>query len=155
MKKPQAGKRVSLGLKVTAETKDALDKEAKRTGKTQSQVAEYRINTSIADDAAFSSSQIRFWAIYHAALFQKAGADRAFETGHGDWEDKEWMADPDCLRTATFEVIEALIRELVRQPGADLTAIAAHTHELEATVINAAVSAGRARWVEKEQEDAR
>ena len=39
------GERVSLGLKVTPETKNKLDKAAKANGRTQSQEAEARIFT--------------------------------------------------------------------------------------------------------------
>jgi TraY domain len=45
-KQAEAGTKVSLGLKVTAETKTRLEKEATRSGRTQSQEAEYRIERS-------------------------------------------------------------------------------------------------------------
>ena len=42
-KKPERGKRISLGLKVTAETKRRIDLGARASGRTQSQEAEHRI----------------------------------------------------------------------------------------------------------------
>jgi hypothetical protein len=46
MKAPVRGKRVSLGLKVTADIKRRLDTAAQASGRTQSQEAEYRIELS-------------------------------------------------------------------------------------------------------------
>jgi hypothetical protein len=46
MKAPARGKRVSLGLKVTADIKRRLDAAAQTSGRTQSQEAEYRIELS-------------------------------------------------------------------------------------------------------------
>lgn len=46
MKPPPRGKRVSLGLKVTAEIKRRLDSAARASGRTQSQEAERRIEMS-------------------------------------------------------------------------------------------------------------
>jgi hypothetical protein len=40
------GERISLGLKVTAQTKERLDREAKKNGRTQSQEAELRLERS-------------------------------------------------------------------------------------------------------------
>ena len=42
-KKPKPGSRVSLGLKVTAQMKELLDAQAKLSGRTQSQEAEFRL----------------------------------------------------------------------------------------------------------------
>lgn len=42
----EPGKRVSLGLKVTSETKNKLDAAARANGRTQSQEAEYRLQKS-------------------------------------------------------------------------------------------------------------
>jgi hypothetical protein len=46
MKAPVSGKRVSLGLKVTADIKRRLDAAARASGRTQSQEAEHRIELS-------------------------------------------------------------------------------------------------------------
>ena len=44
------GKRVSLGLKVTAEIKRLIDQEAEKSGRTQSQVAELLIERALQYD---------------------------------------------------------------------------------------------------------
>jgi hypothetical protein len=43
----EVAQRYSLGLKVTAETKNFIDREAKRSGRTQSQVAELLIEKAL------------------------------------------------------------------------------------------------------------
>jgi predicted transcriptional regulator len=45
-KAPQPGKKVSLGLKVTADIKNRLDAAARASGRTQSQEAERRLEGS-------------------------------------------------------------------------------------------------------------
>ena len=49
-KAPVKGKRVSLGLKVTAEVKRHIDAAAKASGRTQSQEAEILIEKALAYD---------------------------------------------------------------------------------------------------------
>jgi predicted transcriptional regulator len=51
-KVPARGKRVSLGLKVTADIKRRLDAAAQASGRTQSQEAEYRIELSYSYERA-------------------------------------------------------------------------------------------------------
>jgi hypothetical protein len=46
-KPAEAGTKVSLGLKVTADTKSRLEEEASKSGRTQSQEAEFRIERSL------------------------------------------------------------------------------------------------------------
>jgi hypothetical protein len=48
-KPARPGKKMALGLRVTAEIKSALDAEAQRTGRTQSQEAELRLERSFRD----------------------------------------------------------------------------------------------------------
>jgi hypothetical protein len=50
MKPPAKGKRISLGLKVTAELKNDLDKLAAKSGRTQSQEAERLIELALRFD---------------------------------------------------------------------------------------------------------
>jgi hypothetical protein len=50
MKPPARGKRVSLGLKVTAEVKRHLDSAHRMSGRTQSQEAEHLIEKALAYD---------------------------------------------------------------------------------------------------------
>ena len=49
-KQPVSGERVSLGLRVTAELKSALDNAAARSGRSQSQEAELRLQNSLESD---------------------------------------------------------------------------------------------------------
>src|SRR5437867_3040690 len=46
VKPPEPGKRISLGLKVTPEIKDKIDRAARENGRTQSQEAELRLEQS-------------------------------------------------------------------------------------------------------------
>jgi hypothetical protein len=48
-RKPKPGERVSLGLRVTPEMKEALDRAAAQSGRSQSQEAEFRIERTFAD----------------------------------------------------------------------------------------------------------
>jgi hypothetical protein len=48
MKRPAKGKRVSLGLKVTADVKRHIDAAARASGRTQSQEAEHLIEQGLA-----------------------------------------------------------------------------------------------------------
>jgi hypothetical protein len=52
--KAEGPKRFSLGLKVTAETKAVIDREAQRTGRSQSQVAELLIEKALTYDQIIS-----------------------------------------------------------------------------------------------------
>jgi hypothetical protein len=49
-KQPVSGERVSLGLRVTAEIKSALDNAAAMSGRSQSQEAEWRLQNSLESD---------------------------------------------------------------------------------------------------------
>jgi uncharacterized protein (DUF1778 family) len=49
MNPPKPGKRVSLGLKVTAEVKQRIDKAAQASGRTQSQEAELLLEKALHD----------------------------------------------------------------------------------------------------------
>src|SRR4051812_35854254 len=55
MKAPARGKRVSLGLKVTAEVKRRIDTAARNSGRTQSQEAEALIERALTYDTMFEA----------------------------------------------------------------------------------------------------
>lgn len=154
-KAPVEGERVPLSLRVTAELKRDLDRSAEAVGRSLSQEAEIRLERSFADEAAFPSSNLRFWAIYLAAVFHRKGSVRAAEKGKNSWTDKEWMNDPDCRLVASFDVIDSLINDLVRQPGADLDAISLYIESLKSRFINNVVSSGKAKLEMKDEDDAR
>jgi hypothetical protein len=52
---PQSGQRYALGLRVSAEIKQMLDETARRTGSTQSQVAERLIDRALHFDRMLSA----------------------------------------------------------------------------------------------------
>lgn len=108
----EPGKRYPLGLKVTAEMKDRIDKAAKRTGRTQSQEAELRLELSFLIDTETASSP-KLMAIGRLVptAFGIAGARAAAERGHPDWTPAEWMQNDCCYKSAmaaVWEVLESL-----------------------------------------------
>ena len=87
MKAPTRGHRVSLGLKVTADIKRALDKAARASGRTQSQEAEHRIQLSYQYERALSEleqARKELWGRHEQtkktlAEATQNDAERAFE----------------------------------------------------------------------------
>ncbi|MGO7259023.1 hypothetical protein ACCT32_36365, partial [Rhizobium brockwellii] len=59
IKEAEPGKRVSLGLKVTAAIKSKLDKAAREVGRTQSQEAEVRLERSFDEEATFGGPDVK------------------------------------------------------------------------------------------------
>ena len=109
MKPTEPGKRVSLGLKVTSEMKDRIDRAAKKSGRTQSQEAELRLELSFLIDADVAQSP-KLMAIGRLVptAFGLAGARAAAERGHPGWEPREWMQDEYCYKSATLAVGQML-----------------------------------------------
>ena len=102
-------KKYTLGLKVTADVKQRLDETAKRTGKTQSQVAEQRLRLAlIADDQIRQSSKLSSMGHLVTNTMMIAGAKAASEIGKPNWSAKEWMEDPHCYKSAMVAVWEVL-----------------------------------------------
>jgi hypothetical protein len=116
-------------------------------GRSLSQEAEYRLERSFLDDELFASAEIRFWAILLAAEFQKAGVAAAGHAGV-DTADGTWMKDPSCMLQASYQAMSALVRDLVRQHGADLNEIMLYVDQLKNRVTMEAVHAGKARMVD-------
>ncbi|MBZ9710496.1 hypothetical protein LB543_27740 [Mesorhizobium sp. ESP7-2] len=142
-KAPTPGERVSLGLRVTADMKERLDRAAAENGRSQSQEAEYRLERSFGDERLFTSPEMRFWAIMKAGRFAQEGQFCAAQKGHPGWSDTEWMADPDCRQKATFDVIDSLIKDVVAMPDANPEDIANYIESLKARFINRLASAGK------------
>lgn len=107
-KAAEPGKRVSLGLKVTADIKHRLDEATKVSGRTQSQEAELRIEQSFALEEQWGGRDIRNLAQLAAATFEHAGATAAAANGHPDWSPAEWTRDPECYTAAVRAIVEAL-----------------------------------------------
>jgi hypothetical protein len=107
-KDPVPGQKMSLGLKVTAEVKWRLDRAARKSGRTQSQEAEMRIERSFDREALLSEVLSLAYGRETAGLLimlgetMKAVVDRTSRAyGH-------WLVDG----SAYFEVEQAVIRLL-------------------------------------------
>jgi hypothetical protein len=107
-KKPKAGERVPLGLRVTADIKRKLDGAAEKAGRSQSQEAELRLERSFDHDDIFGGAELRSRAISMAIAFRNGGSNWARNTDiKGDW-----IADADCYRSAIMAVLEDLIEAM-------------------------------------------
>jgi hypothetical protein len=88
-KDPVPGQKMSLGLKVTAEVKSRLDRAARKSGRTQSQEAEMRIERSFDREALLSEVLSLAYGRETAGLLimlgvtMKAVADRSSRAAHG------------------------------------------------------------------------
>jgi hypothetical protein len=80
IKPAEAGTRVPLGLRVTADTKARVDQEARDSGRTQSQEAERLIELAFQYLAAFGDFQA--WKAKHSADMQKLEHDNACAVLH-------------------------------------------------------------------------
>jgi hypothetical protein len=108
-KKPNEGERVSLGLRVTAELKRQLDAAAAASGRSQSQEAEFRIESSFASDERRSDLRLLLeqeWGpdIYNLA-HSSASAVRLAEAHTG----KRWVEDQ-----RTFDVFTRTLLQLAQ-----------------------------------------
>jgi hypothetical protein len=89
MKAPARGKRVSLGLKVTAEVKRHIDSAARASGRTQSQEAEVLIERALQYDRMLASMGTTLADIQRgnvATALTRLGY-KSVHTGHG----KAWL----------------------------------------------------------------
>lgn len=72
LNQPEPGRRVSLGLKVTAEMKRRIDDAARRNGRTQSQEAEARLEQAFMMESFYL---VMCMAIYGALHANKSETD--------------------------------------------------------------------------------
>jgi hypothetical protein len=112
-KAPTPGKRVALGLKVTAEIKQRIDEEARKTGRTQSQQAELIIERALANEEFLNrllgdDQSIRTMAVLMVGALQRGGQLGANARGHPEWTSREWLTDPFALVVAGYSVMQAL-----------------------------------------------
>lgn len=113
------GKRYPLNMRTTKETRDKLAAAASESGRSLAQEVEFRINRSFVDDEMFSSHAVRLWAILMADEFHKAGIQAArYEDVPAD--DRSWMQNTRCFTQATFAVMDRMLQNAERQPGADV-----------------------------------
>ena len=134
IKQPEPGERVSLGFRVTPELKVKIEAAAASSGRSQSQEAEFRLEFSFADEAAFPNRELKFWAYLIAGAFDERGRFEAGMRGHPDWTAKEWMRDPLIYQSAMFEVVRTMI---LRQPKVDPEAVVLQFEALKGTLLTA------------------
>jgi TraY domain len=123
---PVPGERVSLGLRVTPEMKARLDAEARRSGRSQSQEAELRLeqsfrNDNYADQAMDLAYGLRLTALLKALgrVMVDAGPVAAMRKTGRHQDAVNWMSNAyafDQAAEAVATVLEAL------QPEGDKTA---------------------------------
>jgi hypothetical protein len=100
-KEPEPGQRVSLGLKVTAEIKQRLDEQARKTGRTQSQQAELMIERAFAEEQAFGGPEMRSLVYLMASSFAIGG--------QRDAAVKDWITNPLTYGNGVAAVLDALL----------------------------------------------
>jgi hypothetical protein len=123
------GQRVSLGLKVTAEVKNALDAAARLTGRTQSQEAEWRLGLSLDRENLIGQVFDLTYRDPHlvAALLMIGEAMRDTLTAieHPIWDgvnetpQQGWIDDPDAfdeVARAAKWIIEAFRPVTISEP---------------------------------------
>ncbi len=132
LKEPEPGKRVSLGLKVTADIKRRIDGAAREKGRTQSQEAEFRLQQSFSEEDALLGPELRNVQLTMIAAFFSAGSQAAAGKGHPEWKPSDWLKDEDCYIAAMFEVLTSL---LLRAPNANPDKILLMANEIRARVV--------------------
>lgn len=108
VKPAKRGTKVSLGLKVTADVKGMIDSAAKKSGRTQSQEAELRLERSFQSEDVFTAA-LGGPAMRNIALLMIATFAHAGETKSAGRTPKEWLRDPDVYRWAFVSTAMALI----------------------------------------------
>ena len=120
---PKSGERVALGLRVTPETKKALDVAAKQSGRSQSQEAEIRIEQTLASerslleglDLAYGPALAGLLLVAAEAM-KEAGQHAGFASHVAQSAPKEWWQNPysfDQAVQAANRIFERL------KPGGD------------------------------------
>jgi len=107
-KAPMPGKRVALGLKVTAEIKERIDRDARKSGRTQSQQAELMIERAYELEDRFGGPAMLPIINMLIGAFLNGGQRGAAASGHPEWTPAEWLNDQNCYRTAAYAVGQTL-----------------------------------------------
>jgi hypothetical protein len=122
--RPSAGERVPLGLRVTPEMKEQLDAAVERSGRSQSQEVEYRLQRSfdqegfLPDTMALGfGTQLAGLVILMAYHMERAGRLATWEATHdvASWKGDAWLQNPVGYDTAVKAAIAVL--EAARPPG--------------------------------------
>jgi hypothetical protein len=118
VKAPTPGKRVSLGLKVTAEIKQRIDEEARKSGRTQSQQAELMIERGFEQEQqivdVFGSHEIYGLARTLGVIVDSTRRMAGFEPGKANDPDA-WIHHPYAYDQVVKAVTSLL--ETLRPPG--------------------------------------
>lgn len=115
------GERISLGFRVTAELKRKLDSAADRSGRSQAQETELRLENSFAKNP-FGNEEMQKIAMLSAIAFENGA--RVSATAKGIAHDpKQWMADKECYLAGIKGVVVALAGAI---PGLTPQEIALH-----------------------------
>src|SRR5208282_999310 len=109
LKRPKEGERISLGLRVRAETKRRLVKAAEREGRSFSQEAEARLEASLQKEDFWGGPKTA------AAMKMLAGAVELVE----GMTDKSWGADYKTY-IAARKAINLVLDSLQPKPGDNL-----------------------------------
>lgn len=109
---------VDIKIRMKEPLRAEVEAAAKDRGVSMNAEMVARLAQSFRDEGLFASPGVRLWAILKADEFSKTGQAAAARAGL-DTADQVWMNNPACLLEASLAVVEALLRDLVRQPGAD------------------------------------
>ena len=125
LKRAEVGKRASLGLKVTPQIKERLDRAAGESGRTQSQEAEVRLERSFNREDLLSEALILAYGRELAGLLmtlgttmQRAGRHAGFMATYTTESANTWWNEP----RAYDQAVQAAVRLLeAAAPAGDRT----------------------------------
>ena len=101
-------KRSQFGARIRFTLRDKLEAAARENGRSVSEEAEARLETSFILERALTGPD----ALRMAAAFAIAGQHAAQYEGHPEWiRTGEWRTDPACYETAILAVTKMLWRE--------------------------------------------
>ena len=107
-RKPTPGARASLGLRVTAETKQRLDDAAEQSGRSQSQEAELRLEqTFAAEDRLGGPSMVGLMETI-ASVMKSTGENAGFLATGKIMNQGEWMGVPFAFEQAKRAAVAIL-----------------------------------------------
>ena len=118
-RKPMPGARVSLGLRVTAETKQRLDAAAEQSGRSQSQEAELRLEQTFAAEYRLGGPSMVDLMETIASVMKSTGIHAAFYVTGKAMDQGEWMGVPFAFDQAMRAAVAIL--EHHRPPGEFVT----------------------------------
>jgi hypothetical protein len=98
--RPSLGKRVGLGLRVTPETKKLLDDAAKRSGRSQSQEAEFRLERSFDRSQLLPEVLELTYGRQLAGLLKVLGQTMDTAAGANPMRRDDWLQDYKSWRAA-------------------------------------------------------